>query len=72
MVHREIFNTFKKLMPIYGDKTVEWSPHGYNKIRVRLATKEDFIFTWFNDKSWRFETLKSYLKHEERKEKHRM
>ena len=72
MVHREIYNTFKTLMPFYGDKTVGWFPHGYNKIRVQLNTKEEFIFSWFKDGSWRFETLKSYLKHDGRKEKNRM
>lgn len=61
MSHLEIFNKFKNLMPIYGDKVVKWFPNGPNKIRVELSTHEIFIFSWYKDGSWRFETLSSFL-----------
>lgn len=61
MSHEVIYNIFKRMMPIYGDKVIMWFPNGYSSIRIRLSTKEEYIFTYSSDRNWRFETVDNYI-----------
>ena len=45
MIHTEVYNRFKKEMPEYAEKVVHWWPNGYDSIRIRLYTNEEFIFS---------------------------
>ena len=63
MVHKDIFETFKKLFPIYAEGVTEWFPNGKGSIRVRLgALHQEFIFTIHSNKEWRFETMENFIK----------
>lgn len=61
MKHTEVFTIFKKYLPIYADKVIEWFPNGLNSIRIRLDSKEEFIFSLDGDGGFRFETIDSFI-----------
>lgn len=62
MTHKDIFEMFKKLIPIYADGITEWFPNGKGGIRVRHGElKQDFIFTYRSNTDWKFETVKSFM-----------
>lgn len=61
MAHREIYELFKMLFPMYEYNVTEWFPNGKGSIRVRLEKNMDFIFSYKNNKDWKFETVNSFL-----------
>lgn len=61
MIHIEVYNRFKKEEPLYAKRVVNWWPNGYNSIRVRLYTSEEFIFSIDSDNSVRLEDIDSFL-----------
>lgn len=61
MSHNEVYDQFKMFLPMYARCAETWFPNGKNSIRVRQMGGHDFIFTFKNDKDWRFETLTSFL-----------
>ena len=63
MVHKDVFNIFKNVFPMYAEKTTEWFPNGKNSVRVRLGElHQDFVFTYHSNKEWRFETADIFAK----------
>lgn len=63
MVHNDVYKRFALYFPDYAGNLVEcWFPNGKNSIRIRQKNKQEFIFTFLNDKEWRFETIDSYLR----------
>ena len=62
MIHKNIYEIYKEIMPSYADRTEVWFPCGLNAIRVRLHTREEFIFSYSEKRTWSFETLNSYIK----------
>lgn len=62
MVHNQVYEKFKNLMPFYGDKTKKWYTNGKNSIRVVLDTGQQYVFTVFSENNWQFETLDRFLK----------
>lgn len=63
MTHHQIWEIFKKLFPLYAETSTEWFTNGKGSIRVRLSNpRQDFVFTYINNKEWKFETINSYLK----------
>lgn len=63
MTHHQIWEIFKKLFPLYAEASTEWFTNGKGSIRVRLLNpRQDFVFTYINNKEWKFETIDSYLK----------
>lgn len=63
MVHNDVYKRFALCFPDYAGNRVEcWFPNGKNSIRIRQNNKQEFIFTFLNDKEWRFETIDSYLR----------
>ena len=62
MSHNEVFKMFILYFPGYtGDKVEAWFPNGKNSIRIRQTNKQEFIFTYYSQKDWRFETVVSFL-----------
>ena len=62
MSHSDVYKLFELHMPSYaGDRVEIWFPNGRNSIRVRMRSREEFIFTFNNPKDWRFETIDSYI-----------
>lgn len=62
MIHDKVYAIYKKLLPFYAEKTECYFPCGLNTIRVRTHSKEEFVFTYVKDGSWRFETVDCYIK----------
>lgn len=62
MIHSEVYNRFKALLPIYEKLVTDWFPNGYNSIRLRLKEKGEFIFTIGHDDNWCFETVDSWIR----------
>ena len=61
MVHNDVYKRFALYFPDYAGNHVErWFPNGKNSIRQK--NKQEFIFTFLNEKEWRFETIDSYLR----------
>lgn len=56
MVHNDVYKRFAL------DRVECWFPNGKNSIRIRQKNKQEFIFTFLNDKEWRFETIDSHLR----------
>lgn len=62
MGHEDIFEKFKVLFPIYAENVLDWFPNGKCSIRVRISEIfTDFIFTYNNNKEWRFETAPMFI-----------
>lgn len=61
MIHTKVYNQFKKEMPSYAEKVVYWWPNGYDSIRIRLYTNEEFIFSIDSDGRIIFESMDSFL-----------
>ena len=61
MKHDLIFYYFKQHLPYQAKSMIEWFTNGRNSIRVRLTSKEDFIFTYNGERNWCFETLDNYI-----------
>lgn len=63
MLHNEVMKWFELYFPDYAkDKIDVWFPNGKNSIRIRQKNGQEFIFTYYNQKDWRFETIASFLK----------
>lgn len=62
MSHSEIMKWFEYYFPDYSRNRVDvWFPNGRNSIRIRQKNGQEFIFTYHNQKDWRFETITSFL-----------
>lgn len=63
MAHKDVFEIFKTLFPMYAEKATMWFPNGKNSVRVRIdELRQDFIFTFLGKKEWRFETVDIFTK----------
>lgn len=61
MTHRQVLEKFKEISHITDDSIDVWFQYGKNSIRVRLKDRTELIFTFSSQKSWRLETIDSYL-----------
>lgn len=62
MVHSKVYKIFERVLPLYAGENAEvWFPNEKNSIRIRGANKQDYVFTYNDDRTWRFETLKSFM-----------
>lgn len=67
MTHKQIFEKFKEMFPIYIHDGLVWFMNGRNSIRIRGVDtfhfdKQDVVFT-INNKGneWRLESLDNYM-----------
>lgn len=63
MTHKEVYNMFARLFPLYSEGALTWFPNGRNSIRIRIDKNMEFIFTFHNNRTWSFETLDSWMKY---------
>lgn len=62
MTHNNIWKIFKEKIPFYADNAETWFPCGRGAIRIRMKTKEEYVFSVSDDGSWMLETIKHYMK----------
>lgn len=60
MTHTLIHEIFTNMFDL-GSIDVWW-PNGYNSIRVRYTNKKELVFTYYNDKDWKLETIDKFIK----------
>ena len=58
---REI-DKFIQVFPQWEPQIVKWTPHKDGTLKVELTDKRFFIFTYWDDRTWRLETVRSYEK----------
>lgn len=64
MAHSDVLKWFELYFPQFGGENVAvWFPNGRNSIRVRQTNGQEFVFTYSGKDDWKFETVKSFLKH---------
>jgi Txe/YoeB family toxin of Txe-Axe toxin-antitoxin module len=64
MVHTKVLKKYKELIKSLADgmfsvnteEPFTWFPNGYNSIRIRYENRNEFVFTYHDDKKWRLET----------------
>ena len=61
-MHKKIYEWFKLYFPMYAEHVEAWFPNGRNTMRVRQTNKQEFIFTYYGQYDWRFETVDRFLK----------
>lgn len=61
MKHKDVHVMFTRLFPMYSAGEYTWYSSGKNTIRIKILEDMIFVFT-FNNKTWSFETDKSYDK----------
>lgn len=61
MMHKQVYEEFKRIFPQYTDITNCWFQNGKNCIRVRLHGCER-IFTYYGPEDWKLETVDSFIK----------
>lgn len=70
MTHDRIFKAFKLYMkPLMDCEFAMWFPNGRNSVRLRKKNGQEFVFTYHSPKDWKFETIDSYIKTMNKKEK---
>lgn len=66
ITHKDIYEKFLYLFGFSNDEVDVWTPAGRNSIRARFIDKTFFaaheiIFTYYSDKYWRLESIKSFF-----------
>lgn len=70
MTHIDVYKQFESYFPRYAKDYVEaWFPNGHNCVRIRQKNHQEFIFTFNDRQSWRFETVKSFVDGIKRRQK---
>lgn len=61
MIHDEVYGLYKECLPDRAADTKEYFPNGKNGIRVRQNNGQDFVFTFIEPGSWKFETIDEFI-----------
>jgi hypothetical protein len=57
--------TFIKVFPQWTDEVVTWTPNKDGSIRVELTGKRFFIFSYWDERTWRLETVRAASRRDE-------
>lgn len=61
MIHSEVYGRYKECLPDRAAQSKEYFPNGRNSIRVRQNNEQEFVFTFIEPDSWKFETIDEFL-----------
>lgn len=56
----ELLKRFQELFPMWKDDIVKWTPNKDGTVKIELSGKRFLIFSYWGDRSWRLETVRSY------------
>ena len=57
----QAIDKFKTCFPFWADKIVKWTPNKDTTVRVELEGKIFFVFTYIDERTWKLETMRSYV-----------
>jgi hypothetical protein len=61
MLHTEVFEKYKKIFVEESVNVEIWHPNGFNSIRIRFFSKDEYVFCYINDRAWSIETLDNFI-----------
>lgn len=56
-----LLGLFKEMFPMMEDKIRLWGPFDKDAIKIETTDKKFYVFTYYNDKDWGFQTYKNYI-----------
>lgn len=62
MSHKKVYENFKRLFGNIEPTVFQWFQNGKNSIRLRVAFKEDMIFTYDGPDNWRLESIDRWMR----------
>jgi hypothetical protein len=57
MTHRQLVDKYRELTGVHNDDIHMWYNNGSNSVLLRLANKQEIIFTYHGRTKWRVETI---------------
>lgn len=61
MTHHQVLEQFKEYFPNLMDRVEKWYPNGKNSIRLHLLDGSEYVFTFVDKSTFRFETFSYFL-----------
>lgn len=61
MLHAAVYELFKSYFPSYAENTRAWFQNGRNSIKIRNNNGQEYVFTYYGEKGWCFETVNHYI-----------
>lgn len=58
---------FQNLFSNYASDIVRWTPYKDGSLKIELTQKRFFVFLYLDERTWKLESLRYHLKHEEGK-----
>ena len=63
MLHSEVFEKYKSVFYRQVPSIDVWHPNGFNSIRIRLFSGDEYVFSYLGECNWRMETLESFMEY---------
>lgn len=67
MVHSELIKRYQVIFKYSVQDIDTWFPNGKDSIRIRLLNKEEYVFTYKDEKIWILETVNNFIKNIKRR-----
>ena len=61
MLHKDVINRYSELFPERCKDVDTWLMNGCNSVRLKFKDGDERIFTFYNDKNWKIETVDSFI-----------
>ena len=61
MLHTDVISSYSELFPERCKDIDTWLMNGYNSVRLKFKDGDERIFTFYNNKNWKIETVDSFI-----------
>jgi hypothetical protein len=61
MVHAQVYDFFRQVLPLEEKEAKVYFPNGRNSIRIRKRNGQEFIFSYRSQTEWAYETVDLFL-----------
>lgn len=61
MTHKQVYECFETYFPQFADDAIAWYPNGKDSVRVRMSSRQDYIFTYHDSGNWCLETVDYFV-----------
>ena len=65
IVDEDAIQLFKKIFPCWENSITKWAPQKDGSVRIELSGQVFFIVSVIDERTWRLETVRSWLKGDE-------